>query len=191
MRTIVIVEGGTDKLALTLAARRLGRNIEAEDIALMPIGGAHAITRFLEELAGKDSQVRIAGLCDEGEEGVFRAALERAGYGSNLSRNELERLGFFVCSADLEDELIRAVGIPAISRLTELEGDAQAWYTFQRQPAWQGQATHQQFRRFVRSVSDRNVRYIRAILEALEPSQLPRPLQLLLAHIGLRPAAGE
>ena len=191
MRTIVIVEGPTDKLALTLAARRLGRNLEAEDIALMPIGGAHAITRFLAELAGEQSQVRIAGLCDEGEEGVFRAALERAGYGSNLSRNELERLGFFVCSADLEDELIRAVGTPAISRLTELEGDAQAWYTFQRQPAWQGQATHQQFRRFVRSISERNVRYISAILEALEPSQLPRPLRLLLAYVGLRPAAGE
>jgi hypothetical protein len=66
-----------------------------------------------------------------------------------------------------------------------------AWYTFQRQPAWQGQATQQQFRRFVRSVSDRNVRYIRAILEALEPSQLPRPLQLLLAYVGLRSAAGR
>jgi hypothetical protein len=191
MRTIVIVEGATDKLALTFAARRLGRDIEAEDIAVTPMGGAHAITRFLAELAGEYSQVRIAGLCDEGEEGVFRTALERAGYGSNLSRNELERLGFFVCSADLEDELIRAVGAPAISRLAELEGDAQAWHTFQRQPAWQGQATDQQFRRFVRSVSDRNVRYIRAILEALEPSQLPPPLRLLLAHVGLRPAAGD
>ena len=191
MRTIVIVEGATDKLALTLAARRLGRDIEAEDIAIIPIGGAHAITRVLAELAGEHPQVRIAGLCDEGEEGVFRAALERAGYGSNLSRNELERIGFFVCSADLEDELIRAVGAPAISRLAELEGDAQAWHTFQRQPAWQGQATRQQFRRFVRSVSDRNVRYIRAILDALEPSQVPPPLRLLLTHVGLPPAAGE
>ena len=191
MHTIVIVEGATDKLALTLAARRLGRDIEAEDLAIIPIGGAHAIPRYLAELAGEHSQVRIAGLCDEGEEGVFRAALERASYGSNLARNELERLGFFVCSADLEDELIRAVGAPAISRLAELEGDAQAWYTFRKQPAWQRQATHQQFRRFVRSISNRNVRYIRAILEALEPSQLPRPLRLLLAHVVLRPAAGD
>ncbi len=191
VHTIVIVEGATDRLALTLAARRLGRDIEAEDLAIMPIGGAHAITRVLAELAGQRAQVRIAGMCDEGEEGVFRTALERAGYGSNLSRDELERLGFFVCSADLEDELIRALGAPAIPGLAELEGDAQAWSTFQRQPAWQGQATHQQFRRFIRSISNRNVRYIRAIIEELEPSRLPRPLRLLLAHVALRPAAGE
>ena len=179
----MIVEGTTDQLALTLAARRLGRDLEAEDITVMPIGGAHAINGFLADLVGKHSEVKIAGLCDEGEEGVFRAALERAGFGSDLSRGDLERLGFFVCSADLEDELIRAIGTTAIARLTELAGDARAWYTFQRQPAWQGQATDQQFRRFVRSVSERNTRYIRAIVETLEPDQLPRPLQLLLAHV--------
>ena len=86
MHTIVIVEGATDKVAVTLAARRLGRDIEAEDLAITPIGGAHAMPRILAELAGRHPQVRIAGLCDEGEEGVFRAALERAGYGSNLAR---------------------------------------------------------------------------------------------------------
>ncbi|HKV88655.1 MAG TPA: TOPRIM nucleotidyl transferase/hydrolase domain-containing protein [Candidatus Dormibacteraeota bacterium] len=183
MHTIVIVEGETDKLALTTAARRLGQDIGAEEVDITPIGGAHAISRVLAALAREPSQVRIAGLCDEGEEDVFRVALEAAGYGSHLSRADLEGLGFFVCSADLEDELIRAVGAPAIDALAELEGDAQAWYTFRRQPAWQGQAVDQQFRRFVRSISNRNSRYIRAILEALEPAQLPRPLRLLLAHV--------
>jgi hypothetical protein len=179
----VIVEGTTDQLALTLAARRLGRDLEAEGITVMPIGGAHAINGFLTELLGKNPEVRIAGLCDEGEEDVFRAALERAGYGSNLSRSDLERLGFFTCNVDLEDELIRAAGTSAFAILTEAAGDARAWYTFQRQPAWQGHDTHQQFRRFVRSVSERNVRYIRAIVEMLEPSRLPRPLRLLLAYV--------
>jgi hypothetical protein len=188
MPTIVIVEGATDKLALTLAARRLGRDLDAENIDVVPIGGAHAITGFLKELAGGHPPAAIAGLCDEGEEDVFGAALERAGYGSNLSRDDLERLGFFVCSADLEDELIRALGTARIASLTELAGDARPWYTFQRQPAWQGQPANQQFRRFIRSVSERNVRYIRAILDTLEPGQLPRPLQLLLDHVGIRPA---
>lgn len=179
----MIVEGTTDQLALTLAARRLGRDLEAEGITVMPIGGAHAINGFLTDLLRKNPEVKIAGLCDEGEEGVFRAALERAGYGSNLSRSDLERLGFFTCNVDLEDELIRAAGTSAFARLTEAAGDARAWYTFQRQPAWQGQDTHQQFRRFVRSVSERNGRYIRAIVEMLEPSRLPRPLRLLLAYV--------
>lgn len=180
----MIVEGATDQLALTLAARRLGRDLEAEGIDIKPIGGAHAIGGMLARLAGERPEVRIAGLCDENEEGVFRAALERVGYGPNLSRNAMEQLGFFVCSADLEDELIRAAGTSAISRLTELAGDARPWYTFQRQPAWHGQPEQQQFRRFIRSVSERNVRYIRAIVESLEPSRLPRPLKLLLDHAG-------
>lgn len=183
MHTIVIVEGATDKLALTLAARRLGRDIEAEDIAIMPIGGAHAITRLLAELAGRDPKVRIAGLCDEAEEGVFRAGLERSGYGSNLSRDELELLGFFVCSADLEDELIRAAGESIVSRLIELEGDAQPWHKFRSQRPWNGRPVDQQFRRFIRSVSERNSRYIRAIVETIDPSRLPRPLRLLLDYV--------
>ena len=187
----MIVEGATDKLALTLAARRLGRDIDAEGVEIIPIGGAHAIGAFLTELDGERHHVKVAGLCDEGEEDVFRAALERAGFGSSLSRSELERLGFFVCSADLEDELIRALGTPAISTLIELEGDARPWYTFQRQPAWQGQPAQQQFRRFIRSISERNARYIRAIVEAIEPNQLPRPLALLLDHVGIRPAVAE
>lgn len=184
MGTVVIVEGATDELALTLAARRLGRDIEA-GVVIRPIGGAHAISKVLTELAGQEPPVTLAGLYDLAEESVFLAALERAGFGSGLSRSDLERLGFFACSADLEDELIRAVGAPAFSKLADAEGDSQAWHTFQRQPAWRGQKVEQQFRRFIRSVSSRNVRYIRAIIDAMEPEQVPRPLQLLLDHVAV------
>jgi len=181
-RTVVIVEGETDRVALVEAARRLGRDLDAERVAVTPIGGAHAITRFLRDLEDQ-RDVTIAGLCDEAEEPIFRSALQGAGYGSDLSGADLERAGFFVCRADLEDELIRAVGIEAIERLTGAEGDARAWSTFRRQPAWHGQPTDQQFRRFVRSVSTRNVRYIRAIVDALDPEHLPHPLASLLARV--------
>jgi hypothetical protein len=189
VRTIVIVEGETDRLALTTAARRVGRDLEAERILVAPIGGAHAIARFLTELRREQVDVEIAGLCDQAEEGIFRSALERAGYGRELSRNEMERLGFFVCEADLEDELIRAIGTEAIPRLTELQGDARAWLTFRGQPAWQARPMDQQFRRFIRSVSDRNARYIRALVDGLEPERLPPPLRRLLTHVGDRPEA--
>ena len=183
MSTIVLVEGVTDELALTLAARRSGRDLKAEGVSVVPINGAHAIGRFLRQLAGEEPQAKLAGLYDEREEEVVRAALERAGYGRNLDRNELERVGFFVCSADLEDELIRAAGETILFRLIADEGDTQSWHTFQHQQAWHGRPVDQQFRRFIRSVTGRNSRYIRAIVETIEPSQLPRPLRLLLDYV--------
>jgi hypothetical protein len=186
--TIILVEGVTDELALTLAARRLGRDLKAEGVSIVPINGAHAISRFLVQLADEEPGAKLAGLYDEGEEEVIRAALERAGYGPNLDRSQLEGIGFFACVADLEDDLIRAVSETDLSRLIELEGDAQSWRTFRNQQAWQGRPVDQQFRRFIRSVSERNSRYIRAIVETIELSRLPRPLRLLLDYVEPRSA---
>lgn len=183
MRSIVLVEGVTDELALTLAARRSGRDLKAEGVSIVPINGAHAISRFLLQLAAEKPAAKLAGLYDEGEENVIRAALERAGYGRNLDRRRLEGVGFFACIVDLEDELIRAVSETNLSRLIELEGDAQPWRTFRSQHAWHGRPVDQQFRRFIRSVSERNSRYIRAIVETIDPSRMPRPLRLLLDYV--------
>jgi hypothetical protein len=183
VRTIVLVEGVTDELAVTLAARRLGRDLEAKGVTVVPTNGAHAISRYLRQLRAEEPGARLAGLYDEREEDVIRTALERAGHGQNLDRSELERLGFFACVADLEDELIRAAGATSISRLIELERDAQPWRTFRSQHAWQGRPVDQQFRRFIRSVSERNSRYIRAIVETIDLSRLPRPLLMLLDHV--------
>jgi hypothetical protein len=183
VHTIVLVEGLTDELALMLAARRSGRNLQAEGVSVVPINGAHAISRFLRQLAAEEPGARLAGLYDEGEEEVIRAALEGAGYGPNLDRGRLERAGFYACIADLEDELIRAAGETTLSRLIELEGDAQPWRTFRNQRAWHGRPADQQFRRFIRSVSERNSRYIRAIIETMDRTRLPRPLRLLLDYV--------
>ena len=183
MRTIVLVEGVTDELAVTLAARRSGRDLEAEGVSIVPINGAHAISRFLRRLAAEEPGAKIAGLYDEGEEEVIRAALKRAGYGPDLDRSQMEGVGFFACVADLEDELIRAAGETNLSRLIEIEGDAQPWRTFRNQHVWHGRPVDQQFRRFMRSVSERNSRYIRAIVETIDPSRLPRPLRLLLDYV--------
>ena len=188
MRTIVLVEGVTDELALTLAARRLGRDLKEEGVSVIPINGAHAISRFLRQLADEEPGAKLGGLYDEGEEEVIRAALERAGYGPSLDRSQLEGIGFFACIADLEDELIRAASKPNLSKLIEREGDAQPWRTFRNQHACHGRPVDQQFRSFIRSVSERNSRYIRAIVETIDVSRLPRPLRLLLDYVEPRRA---
>jgi hypothetical protein len=58
--------------------------------------------------------VRLAGLCAEGEEADFGRGLERAGLGSNLDRADMEALGFYVCVADLEEELVCCVGAACV-----------------------------------------------------------------------------
>jgi hypothetical protein len=76
----------------------------------------------LDELGPGGLNLRLAGLCDIGEERYFRLGLERVGLGSNLTRDGMEQLGFFLCDADLEDELIRAVGIAGVENILAAEG---------------------------------------------------------------------
>ena len=110
----MLVEGVSDQVALETLARRRGRDLAAEGVSVLPIGGAHAVGRFLDRYGPRGSDVMLAGLCDAGEEDAFGRALERAGLGVDLGRAEMERLGFYVCDRDLEDELIRSLGAPAV-----------------------------------------------------------------------------
>jgi hypothetical protein len=182
-RAIVLVEGISDQIALeTLAARR-GRNLEGEGISVVPIGGAQAIGRFLTRFGPEGSGTRLAGLCDAGEEEVFRRGLEQAGFGSHLTRSDMERLGFYVCVADLEDELIRALGPASVEAVLDSQGDLGSFRTFQKQPAWRGRRVEAQLRRFLCSADRRSIRYARLLVEALELARGPRPLDGVLAHI--------
>ncbi len=150
---------------------------------MVPIGGAQAIAQFLNLFGPPGLDVRLAGICDAGEEGNFRRGLERAGLGSRLTRIDMERLGFFVCSADLEDELIRALGAGSVEQVVDAQGDLGSFRTLQKQPAWRGRTTEQQLRRFMGSGSGRKVRYARLLVDALDLTQVPRPLDRALAHV--------
>jgi hypothetical protein len=155
----------------------------AEGVVVHATGGIHAVGRFLDRFGPQGADARLAGLCDEGEESVLRSALERAGFGSAFSRADLERLGFFVCVADLEDELIRAHGADAVERVVDAQGDLGSFRTLQKQPEWRGRPTEDQLRRFMGSGGRRKIRYARLLVEALDLSQVPRPLDLVLAHV--------
>jgi hypothetical protein len=182
-RAVVLVEGISDQVALeTLAARR-GRHLDAEGVSVVPIGGAQAIGNFLDRFGPHGFDLTLAGLCDAGEEGDFQRGLERAGFGSNLTRAEMERLGFYVCAVDLEDELIRALGAAAVERVVDAQGELRAFRTLQKQSAWHGRATEEQLRRFMGSGGRRKIRYARLLIDALDLTQVPRPLDRVLAHV--------
>jgi hypothetical protein len=179
-RAIVLVEGLSDQIALETLARRRGRDLEREGVLIVPIGGAHAIGRYLAHFGPQGAGKRLAGLCDAGEEELFRSSLERAGFGARLTRPDMERLGFHVCVEDLEDELIRALGPVAVEAVLAAHDDLGPFRTFQMQPPWRGQAAQAQLRRFMGSADRRKLRYARFLVEALDLARVPRPLDAVL-----------
>ena len=181
-RTVVLVEGISDQLALAALAERRGRNLDAEGMSVLPIGGAQAIGGFLNRFGPQGLDVRLAGLCDAPEEGDFQRALERAGLGSNLTRADLETLGFYVCVEDLEDELIRSLGADAVEQIVDAQGDLGSFRTLQKQPAWQGRSIEEQLRRFMGSGGGRKILYAPLLVHALDLTQVPRPLDCVLAR---------
>jgi hypothetical protein len=179
-RAVVLVEGISDRVALETLAERKGRDLGEQGVAIVPIGGAHAIGRHLERFGPRGLDLRLAGLCDAPEERHFRRALEDAGLGSELTRQGMEELGFYVCDANLEEELIRALGASAVERIIAAEGDLGSFRTYQKQPAHRDRSLHGQLWGFM---WNRKLRYARLLVEALDLDYVPRPLDGVLAHV--------
>jgi hypothetical protein len=180
---VVFVEGMSDRRALEALARRRGRDLEAEGVSIVAIDGSKNIGRALERFGPTQLGVKVAGLCDAGEVRDFQKGLEGAGLGSDLALEDMERLGFYVCVEDLEDELIRALGVEAVERVLESERELEAFRTFQRQPAWRDRSTHEQLRRFFGTYSGRKIRSAPLLVDALDLSDVPRPLDRVLTHV--------
>ena len=181
--TVVLVEGVSDQLALEALAKRRGRLLEAEGVSVVAIGGATNIGKYLETLGSHGTGVRLAGLCDAGEEGTYKRALERSGMGSSLTRADMERLGFFVCVDDLEDELIRSLGAAAVERVIDAQGELELFRTLQKQPQWRGRRPEDQMRRFFGTYRGRKIRSAAPLVEALDLNRVPRPLDALLDFV--------
>ncbi|MFF1695860.1 TOPRIM nucleotidyl transferase/hydrolase domain-containing protein [Streptomyces sp. NPDC058257] len=174
VRTAVLLEGPSDLAAVEALAAARGRDLAAEGVCVVSMGGAMSIGRYTELLGPPGLGLRLAGLCDENERGFYDRGLERAG---------APRQGFFVCVSDLEDELIRALGAARVEETVRAEGDLRAWQTFLRQPAQHGRLRQQQLRRFLGTKKGRKIRYGRLLVEALDPELTPAPLDDLLTSL--------
>jgi hypothetical protein len=178
---VVLVEGVSDQRALEALAVRRGRDLQAEGIAVIPMGGAKNIRAHLARFGPGGLDVRLAGLYDAGEEDDFRRGLEWAGLGADLDRERMESLGFFVCDRDLEDELIRALGTAAVERIVDAQGELGPFRTLQKQPAQQGRPLEDQLRRFLGTRGGRKITYAGVLVDALDLVAVPRPLDAVLA----------
>jgi hypothetical protein len=182
-RAVVLVEGVSDQIAVETLAGRLGRDLAADGVAVLPAGGAHGFGGCLRRFGPAGAGARLAGLYDAGEEHIVRRGLAAAGLTGPGQRADLERLGFFACVADLEDELIRAAGPARVTELFAAHGDLRAFRTIQRQPAWRSRDETAQLRRFLGAGAQRKLRYARLLTEAIDLDRVPRPLAGVLSAV--------
>ena len=180
---VVLVEGVSDHAAVEALAARRELDLARAGVCVIPIGGAMSIGRFLALFGAAGLAVDVSGLCDAAEEEHFRRGLRRTDHGADLSRAAMEALGFFVCVVDLEDELIRALGVAGVERVLAAEKDLARFRLFQNQPAQRGRPVDRQLRRFLGTTSGRKAQYARQLAGALDPAQVPRPLDRLLATV--------
>jgi hypothetical protein len=181
--TVVLVEGMSDYAALTALAGRTRRELHKEGVFVVPMNGATNIGHFLDVLGPAGLGVRLAGLCDVAEEPGLRRGLGHAGLGPVPDRGSLERAGFFVCVTDLEDELIRALGVAATERVIEAQDELASLRILQNQPAQRNRTPDQQLHRFMGSRGGRKIHYARVLAETLDLRRVPEPLDRLLAFV--------
>jgi hypothetical protein len=170
---VVLVEGMSDQAAVQTLAERSGRDLRGDGIFVVPMGGATNIGHFVSLFGPGGFGVRLTGLCDQGEERDFRRGLDRVG----------PEAPYFVCVADLEDEMIRALGSSRVEELIEAEGESGPFRTFTRQPAHRGEGRDQQLHRFMGTRSGRKIRYGHVLAAALDLALIPGPLAGLLSAV--------
>jgi hypothetical protein len=167
--TVVLVEGPSDARAVEELARLRGRDLAAEGVQVQPMGG---ITNLGRRLLALDHAERLLVLYDADATGYVRRAVERTGV----------EVGLHVCNADLEDELIRALGVPAVLDVVDAAGDREPWEILTRQPFHRERPAHVVLRRFMGTTRGRNIRYAGLLVEAaVELDRVPPPLEALLA----------
>lgn len=123
--TVVLVEGDSDRVAVETLARCRELDLEASRTVVLAMGGVTNIGHHLRALAPGQ---RVLGLCDAGETAIVTRALERTGRSTadgvvGPDRiAALARLGFRTCVADLEEELIRALGTDHTEQVLDRAG---------------------------------------------------------------------
>jgi hypothetical protein len=167
-KAVILVEGPSDARAVEVLAERQGRDLIAADVEVVAIGGITNLGHFLRRLT--PTGVRITGLYDAAEDRYVRRLVARRDHTVEL----------FACHADLEDELIRALGIPAVVDVITSAGDLDSWLLLRRQPFHRERPEGEVLRRFFGTTSGRKLRYAGLLTTAVDLEQVPEPLDKVL-----------
>ncbi|MFC6706969.1 hypothetical protein [Flexivirga alba] len=177
---VVLLEGVSDIAALTAVAKT--QDVNLDNVDLIDLAGVTNVRRELIELHRGSVGLEILGLCDAPEVRFVEQALNEVG-GTVRDASDLPTYGFFVCHADLEEELIRALGTDRAVAVVEQLGLDTKLATLRQQPAWQDRPLAEQLHRFCGVASGRKELLAGALAGALEPEDVPQPLQGLLDRL--------
>lgn len=193
--TWVLLEGTSDVAAIRALRAARGVAPEDEPCLLVAMGGATNIRRQLDGIVGLDPLPRVIGLCDEREAPYFVRALgvhhEALGFAAAPTLATMPEHGFQVCRRDLEDELMRALGVEGTLAVFDRLDLRSTFAAFTRQIAWQGRPIWDQLRRFGTTTSGRKELLAGALAAALDVDSTPPPLAALLASMPVRQGASD
>jgi hypothetical protein len=182
VRTLVLVEGNSDAGAVRALAGLLGCDLDLHHIQIRSADGVTNFSQLLAEFVRTHPGAKFCGMYDVADERHVRRALAHAAF-PIAAEESLESFGFFACVADLEDELIRALGSEAVERLLEAHGELISFRRFQAMPQHRSTPVHHQLRRFLGTRATRKIRSAQRLVEALDLARLPRPLAQLAARL--------
>lgn len=193
--TWVLLEGTSDVAAIRALRAARGISPENETCVLVDMGGATNIRRHLDAVVAQHPRPRVVGLCDEREAPYFVRAL--GVHHMSLGIRDLPTLatmpghGFQVCRRDLEDELMRALGVEGTRAVIDDLDLGSTFEAFTRQVAWQGRPVWDQLRRFGTTTSGRKELLAGALAAALDIGSTPPPLAALLASMPVRQGVSD
>ncbi|NJM91852.1 MAG: ATP-dependent endonuclease [Rhodospirillaceae bacterium] len=178
----MLVEGISDQIAVETLAGRQARDLAKEGVAVVPIGGAHSVSKFLARFGPKGIGLHVSGLCDAAEERLFcrelaRAGLRAARYAQRTRKRGLLRL------RPRPGRRTNSRGRPdAIEAILAQERDLASFRTLQKQAAWRDACFVDQLRRFLGAGARRKLRYASLFVLALDLDRQPRPLRDILSR---------
>ncbi|MGN6127138.1 MAG: ATP-dependent endonuclease [Humibacter sp.] len=154
--TVILVEGESDRIAIETFGRRLGLSLPP----VVAVGGSKGARRGAEEFPGE----RLLGLVDVDQRADFERVLDRV----------------FVCDPDLEGELIRSLGVPAVEAVIAGQRELESFRRMQHQPAQRDRPVEAQLARFFGGRSGNKARYAGLLAEAMPLGAVPTPIRNLL-----------
>lgn len=167
---VVLVEGESDRGAVEALSRRLGHDPDTGEVIVVSMGGIANIAHYLKLYWKAD---RLAVLCDAAEAGYARRAIgEHPG-----------DVGLFVCDADLEDELIRSVGLDWMLDFIDRQGELATFHLMQRQPEQRERSLAEQIHRFMGIKSGRKARYATDLAGEIPLDSIPDPLAGAVVYV--------
>lgn len=146
------------------------------------MGGIGNVRAFATRYGPQGFDVRLAGLYDIGEKRQLRVGLAAAGVTREREIGALAAVGFHACIVDLEDELVRSLGVGHAVAVVEQAGEGRSLRRLAHMPAHRGRPTEAVLRRFIGTQSGRKSKYAELFIEAMELDEVPQPLLAVLEH---------